>query len=1452
MCKRLVFILLLYKMSCKYSCEICGKIFSQKSHYNAHKIRKNPCENNTDKIKSIVYIEIKKALNDLKLIQTKVKMDNTIINSYKMDTFIDLYEFLQTHSNENLTEWLNDGTGQESGYKQETTTKLLGSQYLIGKLQGWLPCSGNFNSKTIKKQENYKEIFYKDDGNMIKLKGNAGDSSDFTLVSNTNDKHLLILSSKCLKIETSGSLDIEKMAFYAQQYKDDGYTVSYGFVVKNKQQTDDMIKRTHSSSKLLADIYNREDTIVIDWTDLNQAYNMFKINFMNTSLDTFIQKTKTPLCLKMHQHLGLLKTLRLKNFGKKQCLWGHVQRSGKSYIIAGCIIEDSKDKIKCDYLVITTAPNETIPQQTKVFDCLQLEGFNIIVLDGKHKDPKLGDKNIIICSKQFLQNKIGQKNDKEEIKNLPWLKKIQFDMRFVDESHNGGTTKLAKKTLEYYGKNAFTVQITATYSKPINDFDIPRDCWILWDLEDVKLCQHISKPGKVERLVEKHGHDINNILAKFSVSNIIEEYSKYPDLVILSDRLKPEVIEELIKNTQDNNYGWSIEACFLRKQCLHTNKETGEYSIITKDEFQNEEETLKIWYTIFGKRDKFGIPDKAYPDNLVYMKRIESICKNAEIDSRFIGDNDDPMIIMAFLEQENIERLSNAIINLLRKYNVIPNYEVVSINCKTTKNPKQSIEDARIRAKNSGKKGVLVLSGRQCSLGVSIDNCDIVLLLNKNMGFDMIYQMMFRSMTEGKGKKCGFVVDLNIHRVIKTSFIDYAALIKPDCHPREAIKYILQERLINLNCDDWMQCFGNDSNKLAELSENVYDIYSSKLNGALDNTLNRFNLKMELFTKGSFEIMQCIFKNVKLSSEKSKELFEKLTKELEEHNVKKGIEQKKVAFANTHEETHDEEKTEEEEKFNPFDILKPVSILLSLLTIHDNDKTTLEEMSCIVYNNTTAKNILLNQVRIWWGNNIKNEQIDTLIHIFIDYMKHDKETAQLVRVIKELFSKNMRNNIELSKVIEKYLIPQELEKRSNAEVSTPSDLRREMLGRFPPDFWKTIKRVCEPCAGKGLVLLDIIGEFMIGLKDTIPDDKIRYKAIVENCVYFCDINPTNIFICKLLIDPYNEYKLNFYEGNTLELNIKEKWGIDKFDAVIGNPPYNEDPDNSNDPHMKPIYQDWVYKFTKISSIVLFVTPSKWFSSQDKSLVEFRDFMKTLNIEFIKHYPRDDVFKNVKIKGGVSYFLINDAYKGKTKFNDIEIDIPKYDILLEPRFYKLIEFLDTNNHFEKSLEDIYCSQGTFLNSTTEKELTTTVKDNVPCYVSKNKGLTKYISNEKITKDYNYWKIATPAAAYKGSSGFSEFYVLSDSEIHSRSYISFRVNTKLEAESLFSYLKCKLPHVLLSSRKITHNLCNSSVFKWIPSIPLDRQWDDKKLYAYFKFNKDIIKIIDEIEIDGCYNR
>ena len=59
---------------------------------------------------------------------------------------------------------------------------------------------------------------------------------------------------------------------------------------------------------------------------------------------------------------------------------------------------------------------------------------------------------------------------------------------------------------------------------------------------------------------------------------------------------------------------------------------------------------------------------------------------------------------------------------------------------------------------------------------------------------------------------------------------------------------------------------------------------------------------------------------------------------------------------------------------------------------------------------------------------------------------------------------------------------------------------------------------------------------------------------MDDYFYFSYIN---IFTCRFyLIDTYNEYKLNYNEGNTLELDIQDKWNMEVIDVVIGNTYYN--------------------------------------------------------------------------------------------------------------------------------------------------------------------------------------------------------------------------------------------------------------------------------------------------------
>ena len=74
----------------KYSCEKCGKEFSQKSHYDSQKRRKIPCDNNADKIKTLVDKAVEEKLKELKNINLTI--ENVVIeNKSKEVKYIDLF-----------------------------------------------------------------------------------------------------------------------------------------------------------------------------------------------------------------------------------------------------------------------------------------------------------------------------------------------------------------------------------------------------------------------------------------------------------------------------------------------------------------------------------------------------------------------------------------------------------------------------------------------------------------------------------------------------------------------------------------------------------------------------------------------------------------------------------------------------------------------------------------------------------------------------------------------------------------------------------------------------------------------------------------------------------------------------------------------------------------------------------------------------------------------------------------------------------------------------------------------------------------------------------------------------------------------------------------------------------------------------------------------------------------
>jgi site-specific DNA-methyltransferase (adenine-specific) len=384
-----------------------------------------------------------------------------------------------------------------------------------------------------------------------------------------------------------------------------------------------------------------------------------------------------------------------------------------------------------------------------------------------------------------------------------------------------------------------------------------------------------------------------------------------------------------------------------------------------------------------------------------------------------------------------------------------------------------------------------------------------------------------------------------------------------------------------------------------------------------------------------------------------------------------------------------------------------------------------------------------------------------------------------------------------------------------------------MIKTIPKKFWKQERKVFEPCAGKGGFLLDIISLFNDGLKYPIEDPEERYKFIVEECLYWSDINPTNVWICKLLLDPFGKYNLKYNLGDTLKLDIKAKWNIDGFDAVIGNPPYSTDPSKQD---TTPLYNLFTETFIDKTTYLLYVTPSRWFIG-GKGLDGFRKMMmKRKDIPLIVHNSKcKEWFGNgVEIKGGCSYFLIDKAYTGECCFNGVMYALDTYDVIIQPQHHT---FISKIADFPK-ITDIYMNRNAYKCETNDKRLKDT--GDITVYVSslKTKNRKKYIDTYDFNETNRTWKVITAEAAHGGESGFADFKtILTPDEIYTNSYIGFRVSTEAEGKSLISYLNCKLPNYLLSIRKISQHI-NTDVVKWVPLVPLDRIWDDKQVSEYFK--------------------
>jgi hypothetical protein len=781
---------------------------------------------------------------------------------------------------------------------------------------------------------------------------------------------------------------------------------------------------------------------------------------------------------------------------------------------------------------------------------------------------------------------------------------------------------------------------------------------------------------------------------------------------------------------------------------------------------------------------------------------------------------------------------------------ILKNYNVLCINRKNddlAKDIKEEINKYETITKSEGKAGLILLAGNMLTLGITINSCDVVMLMNNTLSADKVMQQMYRCMTEGDNKKMGFVVDLNISRVIQTC-INYT-VYKNDMSIEDKMRYLINNHLINIDVD-MMEHKKINSEVIVK---KLMDIWKGDPVNSFKSLLKRIDDDYIEFDNHTQKLLNASFVNsvkdniidtkveVKDSDDESQVI----------QNGKERVQKDNEDTDNESSDNSDKEEEKEEPKISfQKDVLPYVIPLTCILTIENKNKDFITMLNGIKHNEELLE-IFDDMCLIWWN---KKGLINIIKNIIEKFFDKNSNTFKISILFKMSIQSLLDRPKELLELINECLKPKTVEKKSFGEVFTPMNFINNKMLKDIEDYWMTKynKNIWEdetitfydPATGMGNYPIAIYYKLFEGLRKKIPNDEERKKHIIEKQLYMGELNKKNCFVVKQIFNINNEYKLNLYEGDTLKIDIYKEFGIKKFDIITGNPPYNEELTKVG---AKPLYNKFIEYYIDKCQILTFIVPSRWFAG-GKGLDKFRDMMLNReDIVFIRNYNNaSEIFGNsVDIKGGVNYFLIDKNYTGLCDYDGDKLKLNKYDIIIKSCYYNLIDKLSEYDMITK----IYLGRYFGIESNDNKLVDKLKEDHIKCYVSQQKGFEKYINKKEIKKDYNFYKVITARAAHEHRSGFGNIFIALNDEIHTGSYISFKVSSELEAKSLLSYLKCRLPNFMLSLRKISQDISESTC-KWIPLVPLNKEWTDGEVYKYFKLSEDEVKLVKDTKVSG-YN-
>lgn len=411
---------------------------------------------------------------------------------------------------------------------------------------------------------------------------------------------------------------------------------------------------------------------------------------------------------------------------------------------------------------------------------------------------------------------------------------------------------------------------------------------------------------------------------------------------------------------------------------------------------------------------------------------------------------------------------------------------------------------------------------------------------------------------------------------------------------------------------------------------------------------------------------------------------------------------------------------------------------------------------------------------------------------------------------------------------------------NDTETMTPYIVAEEIVNNISENILKNPKsKFLDPSCGKGTMLIALYYKLLT---------YHNKQYIIDNMIYGMDEDQLQCMDAVFFLEKASGLKSkNIIQGDSLEYDWKMK-----FDVIIMNPPYQNSIKDKGGSDQQ-IYHKFVLKAIEMEpELICAITPSRWFIADN--MKDYRkELLKDNKIKKIVDYPNSkECFKNVVIKGGVSYFVWDKNYNDFCDFYNLANNsiishkfrnVSEYEIII--RNNESLDILEkVLKNVTNTFDEIISSQTPFGLQTnffkyhphkTEQE-----KDHIKIYTN-SKLPNMWIKPELVTRNKNiidkYKVIVTESyegdyALNKPMRFINKPIIAKPGEVCSGSFIICGTfNSLKEAENCVSYIETKFFRFMVSLIKTTqHN--SKHVFKFVPLLDFTDSWNDNLLKSKFK--------------------